>query len=728
MTYLTEQFKDKKIWVNWRPMKVKGRISKLPYQTNGRMASSTDETTWSTYEQVKKESPNVGIIFSPEKTLLGVDIDHCLIDNKIEHEQKEAIAQFIIESDTYSEVSPSGSGIHSFFNLTAPIQLEANRKGGFECYTSGRYFTVTEIPYGEDKPVRTIDPDEAIRLLSILGYPWTKKDRPQQNADDNTVSADDRRISIKLEDDVLLAKMFGSKNGSDIKALYDGDTSAHENDTSKADASLCSHLAFWSGKDPVQIERLWTASPLGTREKTAERKDYRDRTIAHAIEHCRDVYSVPPQVIAAKKTAAELDLLYVMNDKKDKVYIQNTENMCRILRHHTDFAGRIRYDSFKNIFEIRPKDTDVWRSVEDNDAVNLQTAIQILFTNFGKVGKEMVYDALIKVGKENAIDSAADWIKSITWDNVPRLDSWLSVVYGTPDSEYHRKVGANWMKGLAKRIVSPGCKFDYVLVIEGPQGTRKSTSLAVLGGDWYVETNMGTDNKDFFMQFAGKVIIEFSEGETLNRTEVKKMKAIITTQRDRYRPPYERTPQDFPRRCVFAMTTNQEEYLKDETGNRRWLPVKLEGKEANIDWLTANRDQMFAEAYHRVVNLKETIYEFPREETLEMQNLRRIHDPNSELICDWYANKLNHSQRLEGITLQQVYRDALNGGFSGKGPMDRRDEMSITDVLRSDLKLERRRLMDGKSKITRWVDPLLPIKEPSPTESPFDEMMAGKGW
>src|ERR1019366_5023328 len=118
---------------------------------------------------------------------------------------------------------------------------------------------------------------------------------------------------------------------------------------------------------------------------------------------------------------------------------------------------------------------------------------------------------------------------------------------------------------------------------------------------------MSTDNKDFFMQFQGKLFVEFSEGETLNRTETKKMKAIITTQFDRYRPPFGRSSQDFPRRCVFAMTTNQEEYLKDETGNRRWLPVRLVKKTADTEWLAENREQIFAEAYHRVITLKETI-------------------------------------------------------------------------------------------------------------------------
>ena len=197
---------------------------------------------------------------------------------------------------------------------------------------------------------------------------------------------------------------------------------------------------------------------------------------------------------------------------------------------------------------------------------------------------------------------------------------------------------------MVKRIVFPGCKFDYVLVLEGEQGIKKSMSLAVLGGNWHSETTMSTDNKDFFMQFAGKAIIEFSEGETLSRTEVKRMKAIITVQSDRYRVPFDRMTQDFPRRCVFAMTTNQSEYLKDETGNRRWLPVAVVAEEANIEWLQANRDQLFAEAYSRVL-AGEKIYEFPKEETERQQAARMIHDPNADLVAEWYYNELRIEER-----------------------------------------------------------------------------------
>jgi len=674
-------------WVNWKLETRKGKTTKLPYQINSKLASSTNPETWSTYDEVRKISDKTGIVLH-DKKLICVDIDHVVEDGVITHELKEEIESFINSVNSYVELSQSNTGLHIFFEVDESFELKANRRGIYEIYNSGRYIAVTGNGFMENLPVRTVSVDEAITLLNIIGYPWAKEESPTEQKTFHHTTLDDSKV---------LEKMFNSKNGAKIKALYNGDTSENNNDESSADLSLCGTLAFWTGKDYSQIERIWTSSPLGQRKKTQTREDYRTRTINAAMSSCKEVYKSHTMRVEE----VGIDLLYVLNKEKEKVFIMNTENMCRILRGHEDFRNRLRYDSFKNIYEIND---GKWRIIEVNDAVNIQTEISMLYLCFAKVGKDMIYDSMIKVAKENTIDSAKDYIKSIIWDNVPRLDSWLSKVYGVKDNEYHRAVASNWVKGLVKRIVAPGCKFDYVLVLEGEQGVKKSTSLGVLGGDWHVETTMSTDSKDFFMQFQGKAIIEFSEGETLSRTEVKRMKAIITMQVDKYRPPYERSSQDFPRRCVFAMTTNQNEYLKDETGNRRWLPVTVIKDEADIEWLQENRDQIFAEAYHRVFNLHETIYEFPKEVTKAEQNARRIKDENADLVYDWYYHKLIQTDRENGITVHQVYRDALNGGYPSK-MLDKYHEMKITDILKTNLGLEKRRASDDGSQVMRWFNP-----------------------
>lgn len=704
---LVEKYGANPRWVAWRLVMKDKKLTKVPYQTNGKLASSTDPSTHTLYANIKGDKK--GIVLLEDKKLICIDIDHCIEDGKIVHEQKEIIADFILESDSYTEISQSGKGLHIFLEITEALTLLKNRHEPFEVYVSGRYIAVTENCYGKPKEVRTITSEQAQTLLKIIGYPWGYvAPQPTTNLQQPTTF---------LDDDVILTKMFKSTLGAKIKALYENDISEYNNNASVADAAFCRILAFWTGKNAEQMERIWLAAPIGQRDKM-KRKDYRKLTIDYAVSHCTKVYETPAMKIVRENP--DLDLLFTINKDKEKILTQNTENMCRILRGHVNFQGRFHYDEFKNTLEIFEKNK--WRNIEDNDSVNIQTAISILFPIFGKVGKDMVYDAIIKVAKENKIDSAADYLRSLRWDGTARLDTWLCKTYGLLQSRYASTVGANWVKGLVKRIIEPGCKFDYVLVLEGPQGSKKSTSLATLGGSWHIETAMSTENKDFFMQFQGKAIIEFSEGETLSRTEVKRMKAIITMQSDKYRPPYERSSQEFPRRCVFAMSTNEDEYLKDETGNRRWLPVRLVFKEANIEWLQANRDQLFAEAYHRVINLKETIYEFPEEEMLAAQEERRTHDENEEIISEWYLNVLDADKRAAGITTHQVFSGALNGETYGAKRIDRLAEMKIASVLKHVLKLTQRRVLVRGTRYRLWFDDTNRVIESNPNEITAEEI------
>lgn len=692
---LAEQFGKQQRWVCWRYEELKGKKTKIPYAINGKKASSTDKKTWCDYaaaaEAANKDNTfdGVGLVFTPSQILLGIDIDHCVKGKSVDHPLKKQIERFIKAADTYCELSPSKEGLHLFLQLDEAFTPKHNKKAPYELYTKGRYFTVTNESFGPIKNVRTVTIAEVEKLLEIIEYPWTKEVEAESPRSDNAgQNAASASLVDALDDKQVLNKMFASKNGEDIKRLYDGDISDYGDDASKADMALTAHLAFWTAKNKTQMEKLWLGSPLGSREKTKTRLDYRTRTLDAAIKHCKEVYTPP---LHASKS---LDLLFTLTKDKEKIYTQNTENMCRILRKHPEFAGQFKFDVFKSVLFYKNK------PLQDSQIIDVQSRIAILFSVFGKVGKEMVYDAIIKVSNENEFDSAADYIKALKWDGAPRLDSWLMHTYGTPEDTYHKAVGSNWLKGLVKRIIEPGCKFDYVLVLEGKQGAKKSMSLSVLGGDWHSETTMSTDNKDFFMQFQGKAIIEFSEGETMSRTEVKKMKAIITTQVDRYRAPWGKVSMDYPRRCVFAMTTNQDEYLKDETGNRRWLPVTVRLPHANIEWLAENRKQLFAEAHYRLVEKKETVYDFPEAETIAEQHKRRVEDPNFEVVQDWYYTQLTPTQRAAGVTILQVVREALHQGFGGS--ITKGEQMSVAVILREFMDLDRRQVMDEGKRQVKW--------------------------
>ncbi len=421
----------------------------------------------------------------------------------------------------------------------------------------------------------------------------------------------------------------------------------------------------------------------------------------------------------SKKPLASIEFL-----KTDKgVVIVNEENVYRTIQADVNLNHKFRDNLFNGISETI-FEKEEWDTLQRTDVTAVQMYLMRTYAHFEHVPHGCVEDAIMHYVKKNRISPPVEWMRGITWDKTPRLDSWLHNVYGVPDDVYHQAVGANWMKGLVKRIVEPGCKFDYVIVLEGKQGMKKSTSLAVLGGSWYVETVFTPDNKDFFMIFGGKAIVEFSEGETLSRTEAKRLKAVITMQNDKYRPPYERAAKEFPRQCVFAMTTNQDQYLKDETGNRRWLPIACL-KVADIEWLKENREQLFAESYWRAITLNEKTYEFPEVETKMQQSARQTTDPRAEQIYDWYFHTLTQAQREDGITTRQAYVRGVQGlgeiSESFGKEMGKMEEVIIGGLLRETLHLERRRMRDNMARFYRYF-PTKETAEIEPEEVNIDQV------
>lgn len=289
-------------WVNWRyePDADGAKPRKVPYTPHGRRANSIDPATWSTFSAVVAKQDGfdgIGVVF--DGTVLGVDLDNVVQNGTLSHD----IENFVAAAKTYCELSPSGNGLHLYFCLTEPLKLEANKHAtetsSYECYTEKRYFTFTGMPWQNSSSVRTIAPIEALELLGLLGYPWRKPSAEKVEARLESVVED------QITDDTLLKIMFAAKNGSAMSALYQGDVKAYNNDDSSGDFDLCKTLAFYSGKNAAQIERLWLASPLGSREKTQLRQDYRKRTIERAIESCTELYSpslklnLPPLTLEA---------------------------------------------------------------------------------------------------------------------------------------------------------------------------------------------------------------------------------------------------------------------------------------------------------------------------------------------------------------------------------------------------------------------------------------------
>lgn len=204
--------------------------------------------------------------------------------------------------------------------------------------------------------------------------------------------------------------------------------------------------------------------------------------------------------------------------------------------------------------------------------------------------------AMLLVAHRDPHHPVQAFLTGLVWDRKPRLGSWLTRYLGVTTSPYATAVGRAWMVSAVARAFQPGCKADHGLILQGGQGVGKSRAAATIAKNdaWFADEIADLGSKDSAQDLRGKWLIELGELSAMRRGEVERIKAFMSRRVDHYRPSYGRYSQDFPRKCVFIGSTNESEYLKDDTGNRRFWPVTV-GR-IDIDLLRRDIDQLWAEA------------------------------------------------------------------------------------------------------------------------------------
>ena len=340
------------------------------------------------------------------------------------------------------------------------------------------------------------------------------------------------------------------------------------------------------------------------------------------------------------------------------LHLQNVPGLGQSIRYN-DFTGRVE-----------------WRGVpiQDEDAIDVRMMIED--AGYEPVTSD-VLPALVRHAHDNKYDPVRDYLDGLKWDGVARINTWLRDYMGAPDHEILEVFGSKFLIGAVARVYNPGCQMDNMLVFEGHQGAGKTTAVAALfGRDYMISSINDFKSKEASIALQGRWVAEIAELAALKKTDITDVKKFITETVDQFRPVHGKNTIDRPRRCVFIGTTNERQYLKDATGNRRFWPVPC--GTALVAKLATDRDLLWSEA---VARFREgEAWWIDDDDTLVLaeaiQGDRAELDPWGETIDAWIDMPENAARDF--VTSAFVLQEAI------KMPVERQnraDEMRVANHL-----------------------------------------------
>lgn len=288
-------------------------------------------------------------------------------------------------------------------------------------------------------------------------------------------------------------------------------------------------------------------------------------------------------------------------DVNNKGVVQSTVHNCRlILENHPELKGKYYFDAFQNRAVVT--DDFPWQEGKDRDWNDTDDAgiRQMLEKRYGITGVQKILDG-VNLAFENAkVHPIKNYLNALTWDGTERIDHLLTEYLGVENTEYTRAVIRVHLTAAVTRIMRPGTKYDTMLTLIGEQGIGKSTLIRVLCGDaWFNDSIEKINGKETFELLQGSWHVELGELNATRRAEKESVKQFLSKTEDIYRAPYGRRTNRYPRQCVFWGTGNEIEFLRDDTGERRYFPVKCDEVlpvKSVFDDLEKERDQIWAEA------------------------------------------------------------------------------------------------------------------------------------
>ena len=389
----------------------------------------------------------------------------------------------------------------------------------------------------------------------------------------------------------------------------------------------------------------------------------------------------PTHAYKPKKTAREIfgDLLL----NKDGAPKPTAHSIGYIL--FENFAPIIRFDSFTDSVMVHgslPWSGKFPRVWEENDTIRAVMWLEGSMA-MSAVSTRKVQEIILAVGRLGEYDSYQEYMDALPeWDGVDRLSTWLVSYFGAMPSRYTKLVGRSVLLSMVARCYEPGAKVDTMMVLEGAQGIRKSTAVnaMALSDDWYMPTIPDVESKDSLMLLQGKTVVEIGEMAAFEFSKTSKAKDFVTMKEDKFRPPYQSNVVTRGRRCIFVGTTNRDDYLRDATGNRRYLPIRCH-KTLDVDLFNKEKGQLLAQA-RKAYREGEKWFSKELQDLAQSQQKKRVaEDPWQDTVLRYcVAGIRRYSDGVAGRKFISMH-ELLGAVGVSEDKVDRKNTRRIKDIM-----------------------------------------------
>lgn len=628
---------ERQQWLLWKfePKEGQAKPGKIPYyvmggRRTGGQGDDRDRQRLATLAVVRRAYERggwsgIGFAFLPDDGLIGIDIDGAIdLETGVMSERCSAI---IKACNTFTEYSPSGKGVHLI--LQGVTDTNKSNDIGLEVFCGRQFFTFTanRVP---ETPADVMPADEGVlrRLHATIneakeaarnkGRAQTKSPPASSPAaQPDALAADDfRRVNDvaiqalqvwvpslfpqaipKGQGFRVTSKSLNRDLQEDLSIMPEGIVDfgvADMGDARQGRRTPIDLVMEWLPASKAKDALHWLAQRIGV--------EISDPVKRQKAPRANDSAPAGGQVHAGGSEGDggydDVDVMAHLIKHRGRP-LDCRENVMYALQLDQVLCGLVRQNDFTHLIE-RVKPTPWGHPAgEWNEEDDLMLG-EYLLRNYGMSVKatSTLRNGVLMAARSNKYNPVLELIHAEKWDGVPRLEHWLTDVYEIVERPYTRLIGKCFIMGMVERARRPGCKFDYMLIIKGEQGLKKSTAFRQLAYPFFTDNAIRMGDKDSLMAMQLVWIAESAELESLNKSETTQIKQFLSAQEDMFRPPYGSQLIRAKRHAVNVGTTNADEFLKDATGDRRFWP--LEVKVVNEEVLASMRLQLFAEALHRL--------------------------------------------------------------------------------------------------------------------------------